>query len=108
MDHESSGLMNSEKNAAPRRYFVDQVGRRVLIGLTIEETLELERLDDPQAIADPISEVQEPKIVMAGVEGRWSELYAKHEEAWRAWIAQSRNECVRSFSFVSTPAAAHH
>src|SRR5579862_4393175 len=32
-------------NNSPRRYFIDDGGRRVLIGLTVEETFEFERLD---------------------------------------------------------------
>ena len=35
---------------SPRRYFVDENGRRVLIGLTIEETFEFETLDSLPAL----------------------------------------------------------
>lgn len=41
--------MIAPSNAAPRRYFADEAGRRVLIGLTIEETREFEVLDRAQA-----------------------------------------------------------
>ena len=34
----------------PRRYFVDQAGRRVLIGLSLEETTEFETLDSLPAL----------------------------------------------------------
>jgi len=67
---------------APRRYFIDAAGRRVLIGLTPEETFEFERLDSTQADAG---------------ERRRIELYEKHESAWKAWIAQNRIECRESF-----------
>lgn len=35
---------------SPRRYFVDRDGRRVLIGLTLEETTEFETLDSLPAL----------------------------------------------------------
>jgi hypothetical protein len=38
--------MTSDRGHLPRRYFVDGSGRRVLIGLTIEETSEFETLDN--------------------------------------------------------------
>ena len=41
-------MIGIRKNNAPRRYFVDGIGRRVLIGLTLEETFEFERLDNEQ------------------------------------------------------------
>ena len=69
-------------DTAPRRYFVDAGGRRVLIGLTPEETFEFERLDSGQADAG---------------ERRRLELYEKHEGAWKAWMAQSRIERREGF-----------
>ncbi|WP_369539476.1 hypothetical protein [Bradyrhizobium japonicum] len=62
-------------------------GRRVLIGLTPEETFEFERLDSEQAQVAPD----------AG-ERRRLELYEKHEGAWRAWMAQSRTERREGFN----------
>jgi len=79
--------MTSPTYNAPRRYFVDGGGRRVLIGLTPEETFEFERLDSEQAQVAPD----------AG-ERRRLELYEKHEGAWRAWMAQSRTERREGFS----------
>jgi len=85
-------------DTAPRRYFVDAGGRRVLIGLTPEETFEFERLDSGQA----------PGRVQVASDGRdvWPdagerrrlELYEKHEGAWRAWMAQSRTERREGFN----------
>lgn len=72
-------MTSVRNNNAPRRYFVDAVGRRVLIGLTLEETFEFERLDSEPDGARP-----------APGEQRWLELYAKHEDAWKVWMAQSR------------------
>jgi hypothetical protein len=42
--------MTDPGDHSPRRYFVDKDGRRVLIGLTIEETLEFETLDSLLAL----------------------------------------------------------
>ncbi|MCK1281641.1 hypothetical protein ABIB94_003464 [Bradyrhizobium sp. JR7.2] len=79
--------MTSPTYNAPRRYFVDGGGRRVLIGLTPEETFEFERLDSEQAQVAPDAGEQ-----------RRLELYEKHEGAWRAWMAQSRTERREGFS----------
>ena len=79
--------MTSPTYNAPRRYFVDGGGRRVLIGLTPEETFEFERLDSEQAQVAPDAREQ-----------RRLELYEKHEGAWRAWMAQSRTERREGFS----------
>ena len=94
--------MIDQKNHAPRRYFVDGQGHRVLIGLSLAETAEFEALD-----LSPI----EPSAAPAGVgltvaslraeDTRWAELYAKHEEAWRSWIAQSRAEQAQDLAFVN-------
>lgn len=76
-------------NAAPRRYFVDAVGRRVLIGLTIEETREFEGLDRGQAEpgADLVGEAA--VVPSGGGEQRWLVLYEKHERAWRRWMVHA-------------------
>jgi hypothetical protein len=64
---------------APRRYFVDGDGRRVLVGLTFEETFEFEALDGlPTFIVDTRLD-----------EARWRELYRKHDEAWKNWMANA-------------------
>jgi hypothetical protein len=64
----------------PRRYFVDQVGRRVLIGLTVEETFEFETLDAAR---------DENGVSTTTREKRWAELYSKHDQAWRQWISRN-------------------
>lgn len=84
--------MIEQKRHAPRRYFVDAQGHRVLIGLSSDETAEFEALDlAAEGDAPPAT-----GGVGAGVIGenevRWLELYLKHEGAWRTWIAQSRAE----------------
>ncbi|QAU48773.1 hypothetical protein [Bradyrhizobium guangzhouense] len=90
--------MIEQKRHAPRRYFVDAQGHRVLIGLSSDETAEFEALDlssiegsVPQATGD-IGDG-----VVADNEVRWLELYLKHEGAWRTWITESRAEQAPTF-----------
>ena len=92
--------MTSLRNNAPRRYFVDAVGRRVLIGLSHDETFEFERLDS-RSVSEEVSEFagQDQAVLPVGAgDQRWRELYAKHEGAWKIWIAQSRAEQAESFN----------
>jgi hypothetical protein len=81
-------------NNAPRRYFVDAGGRRVLIGLTPEETFEFERLDSGQVLGQGgVHEAFHGRDLWSDAgERRRLELYEKHEGAWKAWMAQSRAE----------------
>jgi hypothetical protein len=66
----------------PKRYGVDENGRRVLLGLSVEETFEFEALDD-------LAPLDETGMVMAWRDGvpitdrekRWLELYQKHDAA---------------------------
>jgi hypothetical protein len=71
----------------PRRYYVNALGRRVLIGLTIEETFEFEILDEPPPIADDGSVTLKNSGTMPVTERevRWLELYTKHVNAWKLW-----------------------
>lgn len=72
----------------PKRYGVDENGRRVLLGLSVEETFEFETLDD-------LAPLDETGAVMAWRDGvpitdrekRWLELYKKHDTAWRKMLA---------------------
>ncbi|MBW7961840.1 hypothetical protein [Bradyrhizobium sp. BR 10261] len=83
--------MIEQKRHAPRRYFVDAQGHRVLIGLSSDETAEFEALDLSPVTSD---------ISDGGAgenEVRWLELYLKHEGAWRTWITQSRAEQATAF-----------
>jgi hypothetical protein len=83
-------MTSVRNNNAPRRYFVDAVGRRVLIGLTLEETFEFERLDSEPNGGRTGAIWIERNAQPAPGEQRWLELYAKHEDAWKVWMAQSR------------------
>ena len=69
----------------PRRYFADGGGRRVIVGLTPDETSEFEALDRRRG-APPAAAEDGAAI---GIE-RWRELYAKHAMAWDVWMAASR------------------
>lgn len=90
--------MIDQRHNAPRRYFVDAQGHRVLIGLSLAETAEFEALDlAPQIVA----EAGMGKGATAVDEVRWLELYCKHEGAWRVWIAQSQAERTQDLGFVN-------
>ncbi len=97
--------MTDLRNNAPRRYFVDAEGRRVLIGLTAEETREFEALDYAAPLNDGMGQLAEAEKSGAGdtrllaEEERWLELYAKHDGAWRVWIDQSRAQQVQDLGF---------
>ncbi|MGY0575854.1 hypothetical protein ACTGJ9_036450 [Bradyrhizobium sp. RDM12] len=92
--------MTDLMNSAPRRYFVDAGGRRVLIGLTLDETFEFERLDSQPGAALVNGDIVCGESVLRQIAGeqRWLELYAKHEGAWKAWMAQNRAEQRGGFS----------
>ncbi len=82
--------MSEPKKDAPRRYIVDAAGQRVLVGLTISETIEFEALDKPDTRpgADLLGEAALVRQAKHGQ--RWVELYVKHERAWSDWMAQTR------------------
>ncbi len=93
--------MIDQRHNAPRRYFVDAQGHRVLIGLSLEETAEFEALDLGPTEAVPIM-VEAGRGKAAAVdEVRWLELYSKHEGAWRVWIARSQAERAPDLGFVN-------
>jgi hypothetical protein len=96
MTRPRTGGMISPTNAAPRRYFIDAGGQRVLIGLTPEETFEFERLDSEQGGLQGASE--DPRLWSDAGGRRRLELYEKHEGAWKAWMAQSRAERREGFN----------
>lgn len=93
-------MLTDLMNNAPRRYFVDAVGQRVLIGLTLEETFEFERLDSEQMIDhEGVKAAANDDRLWSGAGGRrWLELYEKHEGAWKVWMAQSRTDRRQEFS----------
>jgi hypothetical protein len=80
--------MNDVGRTSPRRYVLDHQGRRVLVGLTIEETFEFEKLDQ-SAPPDGFGEQ------------RWCELYGKHDRAWVRWMADTRVQRDESLLFLN-------
>jgi hypothetical protein len=96
--------MTDLSNDSPRRYVVDSAGRRVLVGLTIEETFEFETLDRLAALDGRNGHILWNGRDRAGPgrsAQRWRELYAKHEQAWSEWIAESRARSKRDSSFLN-------
>jgi hypothetical protein len=80
--------MSSERRIFPRRYQENSSQPHTLIGLTVEETLEFERLDRLSPVDhlgnctwDFADDAKIPE------EKRWMELYRKHEIGWRLWLA---------------------
>lgn len=94
--------MIEQKRHAPRRYFVDTKGHRVLIGLSLDETKEFEALDPSSMEVETPSLNSDSNSDLVGKdEYRWLELYLKHEQAWRDWINPSRAEQAKASSFIN-------
>jgi hypothetical protein len=67
------------------RHTIDQKGRRVLVGLSAEETREFETLDSLSPSDGGGNRIAwtfdgDPTTSR---EKRWLELYTKHDEAWK-------------------------
>jgi len=88
---------------SPRRYFVDQIGRRVLIGLTVEETFEFETLDCAATLEESDNHAGPEKdgIPTITQEPRWRELYGKHDTAWRQWMIESCADRSADLRFIN-------
>ncbi|PAY05662.1 MULTISPECIES: hypothetical protein [Bradyrhizobium] len=84
--------MSDLRGHSPRRYVVDVSGRRVLVGLTLEETSEFEGLDTSLPVDGEArnQEALSAEPIPSAVEGRWLELYDKHDKAWIKWKADLR------------------
>ena len=73
-------------------YFLDAEGNRFLIGLTLEETREFERLDElisnlSSAPTDDSRSINER---------RWLVLYDKHEAAVRIYLSTQNAKALRA------------
>ncbi|MBA4034204.1 MAG: hypothetical protein C0480_06320 [Bradyrhizobium sp.] len=79
-------------------YVVDADGKRVLIGLTLDETIEFERLDE--AILDSVSE--EDDDCRARNERRWLVLYDKHDAALRNYLSTENARALRALRWAWT------
>ncbi|SCB27096.1 hypothetical protein GA0061098_1004228 [Bradyrhizobium shewense] len=93
--------MIDQRQNAPRRYFVDAQGHRVLIGLSLEETAEFETLDLAPKETQVGAETGAGTGAAAVDDVRWLELYSKHEGAWRVWIVQSQAGRTQDLGFVN-------
>ncbi|QOZ24879.1 hypothetical protein [Bradyrhizobium sp. CCBAU 51753] len=94
--------MNDLRRNSPRRYFIDDDGRRVLIGLTFEETFEFERLDHLSDLHDAGHVLWDPSGRPAsGPAQRWLELYSKHDRAWLQWMESARNARKKDLPILS-------
>jgi hypothetical protein len=72
----------------PKRYGTDKEGRRVLIGLSVEETFEFETLDDFSPLDETGTSIAwRDGVPITNREKRWLDLYQKHEDAWRKLLA---------------------
>jgi hypothetical protein len=82
--------MNMLSRYSPRRYFINEIGERVLIGLTVQETQEFEALDE--RINQPGLDGQQAESRASPIvdeQRRWHELYKKHKVAWQGWLENS-------------------
>lgn len=96
--------MTDFRSNPPRRYFVDGEGRRVLIGLTFEETFEFEKLDLLPGLHENGSRVLWEASGRSGattLAERWLELYSKHDRAWNQWMADTRAERDRNLPYLN-------
>jgi hypothetical protein len=101
--HAKTRGMTDFGDHSPRRYFVDENGRRVLIGLTIEETFEFETLDNLPALDESGSHVawDANGVPTTTREKRWLELYSKHDKSWRLWLAETPADRRRGSGFIN-------
>jgi hypothetical protein len=67
-------------------YVLDSDGNRILIGLTLDETREFERLDE---LISSLSSAP-------ANERRWLELYDKHEAAVRIYLSAQNAKALRA------------
>jgi hypothetical protein len=72
-----------------KRYSIDENGRRVLVGLSVQETFEFETLDELSPLDETGTKIAwRDGAPITGREKRWLELYQKHEDAWRKLLAE--------------------
>lgn len=70
-------------------YEIDAQGKRVLIGLSAEETAEFIRLDQAISNSKPLPQDSDAEWPHP-LSGRWLELYEKHESAKRPFLKGSK------------------
>ena len=87
------GVSASEpRELLPRRYYINQQGQRILIGLSVEETFEFETLERlPPTDESGQAAWSAGGRPTTGREKRWLELYVKHDNAWMIWAAENNS-----------------
>jgi hypothetical protein len=73
-------------------YVLDGDGNRILIGLTLDETLEFERLDELMSNLSFVPTDDSHSLN----ERRWLVLYDKHEAAVRLYLSNQNAEALRA------------
>ena len=73
-------------------YVLDGNGNRILIGLTLEQTLEFERLDELMSIRSFVPTDDSRSLN----ERRWLVLYDKHEAAVRLYLSNQNAEALKA------------
>jgi hypothetical protein len=85
-------------------YILDVDGKRVLIGLSLDETVEFERLDE--AILDSASKGADES--RSRDERRWLVLHDKHDAALRNYIAIENAQALRALRWEWADPASRH
>jgi hypothetical protein len=73
-------------------YLLDANGNRMLIGLTLDETREFERLDESMSNASFVPTDDSRSLN----ERRWLVLYDKHEAAVKMYISTQNAKALRA------------
>jgi hypothetical protein len=72
-------------------YVLDRQGNQVLIGLTIDETREFERLDDSIFVFSPLQPFStDERRLRSRDQKRWLALYEKHQAALRPFLTATK------------------
>jgi hypothetical protein len=79
-------------------YTLDKSGRRVLIGLTFDETREFELLE----ASLPMNGTPVPSVVPTAAELRWFELFNKHDRSRLKAPARPESGKVGKRSFTAS------
>jgi hypothetical protein len=75
----------SPSNPFPSHYLLDPKGRRILVGLSFDETAEFEELDAHLPYdGKPACASSNSIVPLVPMEVRWLELYRKHRAAFDA------------------------
>ena len=73
-------------------YFLDAEGNRILIGLTLDETREFERLDELMSDVNFVPTDDSRSLN----ERRWLVLYDRHEAAVRLYLSTQNAKALRA------------